>query len=66
MLAPQAYEPSRMEPGTAAKASSVATITTGSVSSASVNDAHMMPPVPKVGLGSLAVKRSWSMVVPTI
>ena len=49
--APQAREPSRIERGTAESASSVATITTGTVRSASVSDAHRRPPVPNVGLG---------------
>lgn len=40
--------------GTAFIASSVATITTGSVNNARVSDAHNIPPVPKVGLGSFA------------
>ena len=35
--------------GTAVSASSVATMTTGSVSSASVRDAQRIPEVPKVG-----------------
>ena len=47
--APHAYDPSRMELGTAERASSVATITTGSVSNASVSDAQSRPPVPNVG-----------------
>ena len=37
--APHAYDPSRIEFGTAESASSVATITTGSVNRASVSDA---------------------------
>ena len=47
--APQAYDPSRIELGTAESASSVATITTGNVSRASVSEAHRRPPVPNVG-----------------
>ena len=46
LVAPQANEPSRIERGTAASASSVATITTGKVNSASVMAAHINPPVP--------------------
>ena len=64
LLAPQPYEPSRIELGTAASASSVATMTTGTVSSASVNDAHTRPPVPKVGDGSRSGKKIESMVPP--
>ena len=41
-----------IERGTAASASSEATITTGTVRSASVSDAQRIPPVPKVGVGS--------------
>ncbi len=48
--APQARAPSRAPRGTAESASSAATITTGTVSSARVSDAHSTPPVPKVGL----------------
>ena len=47
--APHAYDPSRIELGTAESASSVATITTGSVNRASVSDAQSRPPVPNVG-----------------
>ena len=50
-LAPSAIEPCRSEVGMRDSPSSVATITTGSVSSASVNAAHSTPGVPKVGLG---------------
>ena len=49
LLAPHAYDPSLIELGTAAKASSVAMMTTGNVSKASVSDAHKRPPVPYVG-----------------
>lgn len=49
LLAPQAYAPSRIELGTAASASSVVTITTGSVNRASVSEAHRSPPAPNVG-----------------
>ena len=45
--------------GTAASASSVATITTGSVRSANVSDAHTSALLPNVGLGRLAVNRPW-------
>ncbi len=45
-VAPRASEPSRTTRGTAASPSSVATITTGTVSSASVRLAHRIPPVP--------------------
>ena len=64
LLAPQAKDPSRIERGTAANASSVATITTGSVSSDSVRAAQNKPPVPNVGLGSLAENNTWSMDAP--
>jgi hypothetical protein len=47
-----------MERGTAARASSLATITTGTVSKASVNEAQRMPPVPKVGFGRRSGKKS--------
>ena len=47
-VAPSASDASRMPPGIAASPSSVATITTGMVSSASVSEAHRMPPVPNV------------------
>ena len=46
LVAPMASEASRIERGTAARASSEATITTGTVSSASVRAAHRIPPVP--------------------
>jgi hypothetical protein len=49
----------------AASPSSVATMTTGIVSSASVSDAHRMPPVPYVGVGSASGKNSRSMLPPT-
>lgn len=49
--APQASEPSFMPRGTEAMDSSVATMTTGTVMSAKVREAHRMPPVPKVGVG---------------
>ncbi len=52
LLAPQANEPSRIERGTAASASSVATITTGNVNRAKVSEAQSSPPLPKVGLPS--------------
>ena len=47
--------------GTAASASSVATMTTGTVSRARVSEAHRMPPVPKVGVGSASGKNSRSI-----
>ena len=65
-VAPQPYEPSRIEFGTAEIASSVATMTTGSVSSASVSEAHSSPPLPYVGFGSCSAKNSWSIDTPTI
>jgi len=40
------------------------TITTGTVSSASVSDAHKSPGVPNVGEGSASVKNSASMLPP--
>ena len=50
LVAPRASEPSRMPRGIARRASSVATITTGTVSRPSVRLAQRMPPVPKVGV----------------
>ena len=41
-----ASDASRIERGTAASASSAATMTTGTVSRARVSDAQRMPPVP--------------------
>ena len=52
LVAPSASEPSRHSPGIDDSDSSVATITTGTVSKARVSDAHRMPPVPYVGVGS--------------
>ncbi len=46
LVAPMATEASRMERGTAARASSEATITTGTVRRARVREAQRMPPVP--------------------
>ena len=63
--APHASEPSRIPRGTALMASSVATITTGTVINASVSAAHTMPPVPKVGVGSVDLKKSESIAPPT-
>ena len=54
-VAPNASEPWRSAAGMRDSPSSVATITTGSVNSASVSEAHSRPGVPKVGLGSAAV-----------
>ena len=51
--------------GTAARPSSVATITTGTVSRASVSAAHRIPPVPKVGVGSWSAKKRRSIEPPT-
>ena len=61
LVAPSASEASRIPRGIAASPSSVATITTGIVSRASVSEAHRMPPVPKVGVGSASAKKSRSM-----
>ncbi len=63
--APHANDPSRMPRGTAASASSVDTMTTGTVIKANVRDAHRTPPVPKVGVGSARWKKSSSIVPPT-
>src|SRR5699024_4267296 len=52
LVAPNASEPSRTERGIRDKPSSVATITTGKVNKARVNDAQSKPGVPKVGDGS--------------
>ncbi len=60
-----ARDASRIDRGTAARASSDATMTTGTVSRARVRAAQRMPPVPKVGVGSASEKKSWSMVPPT-
>ena len=65
LVAPSASEASRRPRGIAASPSSVATITTGTVSRASVSEAHRMPPVPKVGVGSASEKKSRSIVPPT-
>ena len=46
LVAHRASDASRMPRGIAASPSSVATMTTGTVSSASVSDAQRMPPVP--------------------
>ena len=64
-VAPRASAPSRLARGTAASPSSVATMTTGTVSSARVSEAHRSPPVPKVGLGSAAPKKVRSSKPPT-
>ena len=50
-LAPSANDPWRNATGMRDSPSSVATITTGSVNSASVSAAHSTPGVPKVGFG---------------
>jgi hypothetical protein len=50
-VAPNASEPSRMVDGMRARPSSVETMTTGSVSRASVKEAQNRPGVPKVGAG---------------
>ena len=46
LVADRASDASRIPRGIAASPSSVATMTTGTVRSASVSDAHRMPPVP--------------------
>ena len=48
--APVAKEASRMPRGTAARASSVATMTTGKVIRASVSEHQRRPPVPNTGV----------------
>ena len=65
LVAPSASEASRVPRGMAASPSSVATMTTGMVRSASVSDAHRMPPVPKVGVGSASGKNRRSIDPPT-
>ena len=65
LVAPMASEASRIERGTAASASSEATMTTGTVRRARVREAQRMPPVPKVGVGSASEKKSRSMLPPT-
>ncbi|MDT4872765.1 hypothetical protein FQZ97_1079680 [compost metagenome] len=52
LVAPSASEPSRSARGMRARPSSVATMTTGTASSARVSEAHIRPGVPKVGAGS--------------
>ena len=52
LVAPNPTDPSRKSLGTADRPSSVATMTTGTVSRAKVSDAQRMPPVPKVGFGN--------------
>ena len=52
LVAPNANEPSLIALGIRDKPSSVATITTGTVSNAKVRDAHNNPPDPKVGDGN--------------
>eukprot|EP00952_Eustigmatos_sp_NYUAD-ZCMA_P004182 18416-Eustigmatos_ZCMA.PRE.1 len=63
-VAPRATAPSRWASGMRASPSSVATITTGSVSRARVSDAHNRPPVPKVGDGSASSKNHASSEPP--
>ena len=58
LVEPSAKEPSFIPLGTAFKASSVATITTGKVSIERVKLAHRIPPVPKVGFGNFVEKKS--------
>ena len=65
LVAPRARDPSRTMRGTAASPSSAATMTTGTVSRASVSAAHRMPPVPKVGAGSDSGKKRRSMEPPS-
>ena len=62
LVAPRASEPSRMPRGIARNASSVETITTGTVSSPKVRLAQRMPPVPKVGVpaATRSGKHHWS------
>jgi len=57
--APQAKAASRTPRGTAASASSVATMTTGKVIRANVSACQRMPPVPNVGVGRFALKKPW-------
>ena len=64
-VAPIASDASRIERGTAARASSAATMTTGTVRSASVIEAHRIPPVPYVGVGRASGKKIRSMPPPT-
>ena len=64
-VAERASDASRRPRGIAASPSSVATITTGTVSSASVSEAHRMPPVPNVGVGRDSEKKSRSIDPPT-
>jgi len=64
LVAARACEPSRMPGGIEPRASSVATITTGTVSSPRVRLVQRMPPVPKVGAGSRSGKNNWSIPPP--
>ncbi|MNE85256.1 hypothetical protein D3C80_1822370 [compost metagenome] len=65
LVAPSASEPSRTVRGIRARPSSVATITTGTASSARVSDAHSSPGVPRVGAGSASGKNRRSIEPPS-
>src|SRR5574343_869277 len=52
LVAPKAKLPSRIDLGMRDKPSSVATITTGNVNNANVNEAHIKPGVPNTGAGA--------------
>ncbi|MNT93868.1 hypothetical protein D3C72_2354390 [compost metagenome] len=65
LVAPSASEPSRTVRGIRARPSSVATITTGTASSASVSEAQSRPGVPKVGAGSASGKNKRSTEPPS-
>ena len=65
-VAPRANEPSRVARGIARNASSVETITTGTVSRPNVRLAQRMPPVPNVGVpaATRSGKNHWSSSPP--
>ena len=65
-VAPSARAPSRTACGTDCSPSSVATTTTGTVSRASVSDAHKMPPVPNVGVGNTSLNSRRSIAPPSV
>src|SRR5690606_28999272 len=65
LVAPRASEPCRIVLGIRDNPSSVETITTGKVSSASVSEAQIKPGVPNVGTGNDSGKNKRSMLPPT-
>jgi len=65
LVGPRAKEPSRTVRGIRARPSSVATITTGTASSARVSEAQSRPGVPKVGAGKASGKNNRSTEPPS-